>query len=62
MSEKPEVVIYLLMEKETKNTIRYKENVEPGDVAQIGTLYLLKDGALKILGTPDVLVVSIKAA
>ena len=41
MSKHLEIVFEF--EKDTKNTLRYKENTEEGEKPRIGTLYLQKD-------------------
>lgn len=48
-------------EKDTKNTVRFAEVVPDDDSPIVGTLYVQKH-ALKALGSPDSLSVSISAA
>jgi hypothetical protein len=45
-------------ERETKNTMRYQEDVAPGDQPAIGTLYIQKH-ALKDLGAAEQITVTI---
>ncbi len=42
MEEKREITIEFAFERETKNTFRYQEVVEPGYPPKIGALYIQK--------------------
>lgn len=48
------------VDKDTKNTKRYTEVVQEGDLAQIGTVYVPKY-TLKDLGNPDKITVTVTA-
>ena len=47
------------LEKETKNTVRFQEAERPDGPPVVGALYLQKY-ALKQMGSPDTLAVTIK--
>ena len=55
------VALRFVREKETLNTMRYKEAPLPGEPAVVGSMYLRKD-AYEALGEPVVLSVMIEAA
>lgn len=55
-----ELVVTLVRERETKNTIRYAEQEDPDGLPHvIGTLYIQKY-AVRKLGDPNRIVVSIR--
>ncbi|HEV2122949.1 MAG TPA: hypothetical protein VGW38_09260 [Chloroflexota bacterium] len=57
----PVTLISFTREKDTKNTVRFSEVVPDDDSPIVGTLYVQKH-ALKALGSPDSLTVSITPA
>lgn len=54
------VEIRFELDRETKNTVRYAEVVDPGEPAVVGTLYVQKY-AVERLGNPSSLTVTIAA-
>ncbi len=55
-----ELTLTFTREKDTKNTVRYREVVPDGDPGVVGSIYVQKF-ALKELGQPEQLTVVIRA-
>lgn len=56
-----DLTINFTRERETKNTVRFAEDVEAGVRPTVGTLYLLQ-GAVESLGSPDNITLTVSAS
>jgi hypothetical protein len=55
------VTVTFAKEKETKNTVRFAEQVKDGEDALVGVLYVQK-GTAGVLGNPETLTMTLTAA
>lgn len=62
MTASKKVIVTFEKERETPGTVRYAEVVPDDDVAKIRTLYIQKHAAVKELGNPETITVTIEAS
>jgi hypothetical protein len=56
------VTAVFVQEKETKNSVRYEEEVENGKEPIVGTYFYIKKSLFEKLGSPEAIEVTVKVA